>query len=210
MYKKLIAFNVLIILLLTVVYIGESYFLNYPMPFDLWYLMRESQIQYLPAVFAVTALASYLISSLDFKKLNFKSKFLSVFPLVNLLAVAFFVYIAADGFIKNKKELTKLENDYTREAEKDIKNDLIVHRYGGFVLPAYDEKTARLIDSIYRKYGITSKNTGCIVDRIDLKAQEKYNELTDAYLEKRNGKGWEERMEKEIDAVKKTRNPEIK
>ncbi|WP_276731521.1 hypothetical protein [Chryseobacterium carnipullorum] len=35
------------------------------------------------------------------------------------------------------------------------------------------------------------------------KAQERYSELTHAYLDRRNGKGWEERMEKAIHDVKK-------
>lgn len=204
MYKKLIIINLAVILLVTAVYIAVYYFMNYPMPFDLWYMIQECQLQYLPAIFAVTALASYLVSSLDFKKLNFKSKFLSVFPLLNTLALAFFVYIAADGFIKNKIELRKLEDYYTKEAEKDIRKGQIVIRYaGGLSLSINDEKTNKKIDSIYKRYGIVYKNTGCIIDRIDREAQEKYSELTHPYLDRRNGKGWEGRMEKEIHDLKK-------
>lgn len=210
MYKRLIAFNLGMILLVTAVYIVGYYFINYPMKFDLWFMIKECGLQYLAAVFVVTALASYLISSLDFKKLNFKSKFLSVFPLLNFLAMAFFIYIAAEEFIKNKKALSIQENHYIREAEKDIKNDLIVSRYSGFALPPSDEKKARLIHNIYRKYGIVLKNTGCIIEKTDNKAQEKYTELTDAYLEKRNGKGWKDKMKKEIDEVEEINNPKAK
>lgn len=211
MYKKLIIVNVAVILLVTVVYIFGYYFINYPVSFDLWEMVKGCQLQYLPAVFVVTALASYLVSSLDFKKLNFKSKFLSVFPFLNTLALAFFIYIAAEGFIKNKRELTKLENYYIKEAQKDIKKDQIVMRYtGGLSLPVYDQVTTRKIDSIGKKYGIISQNTGCTIDPIDIKAQEKYSELTDPYLEKRNGKDWKERMKKEIDELKKIKNPRNK
>lgn len=174
------------------------------MQFNLWYIIQECQLQYLPAIFAVTALASYLVSSLDFKKLNFKSKFLNVFPLLNALALAFFVYIAADGFIKNKTELRNQEDHYTKEAEKDIRKGQIVIRYtGGFSLPVDNEKTTKKVDSIAKIYGIIYKNTGCVIDKIDQKAQERYSELTHAYLDRRNGKGWEERMEKAIHDVKK-------
>lgn len=204
MYKKLIIANVAVILLVTGMYIFGYYCINYPMKFDVVYIVKECQLQYLPAVFVVTALASYLVSSLDFKKLNFKSKFLSIFPFLNMLALAFFIYIAAEGFIKNKKELTNKENYYIREAEKDIQKDQIVIRYkGGFSLPVYDQTTTRKIDSIGNKYGITSENTGCVSDPIDIKGQEKYCEVTDSYLEKRNGKGWKERMRKEMDELKK-------
>ncbi|KMQ60273.1 hypothetical protein ACM46_18890 [Chryseobacterium angstadtii] len=207
MYKKLIAINSAVVLLLAAVYVLGYYVMNYPMRFDLWYLLKECQLQYLIAVLCITALASYLISSLDFKKLNFKSKFLSVFPVVNILAVAFFVYIAADGFIKNKRKLTNQENYYIREAKKDIQKDQIMMRYtGGFSVSGYDQKTLSRIDSVTRKYGIISQNTGCTVDMTDIKAQEKYDEITNPYLEKRNGKGWKERMKKEIDDVKKTKN----
>lgn len=204
MYKKLIIINLAVILLLTAAYIAVYYFINYPMQFNLWYIIQECQLQYLPAIFAVTALASYLVSSLDFKKLNFKSKFLNVFPLLNALALAFFVYMAADGFIKNKTELRNQEDHYTKEAEKDIRKGQIVIRYtGGFSLPVDNEKTTKKVDSIAKRYGIIYKNTGCVIDKIDQKAQERYSELTHAYLDRRNGKGWEERMEKAIHDVKK-------
>ncbi|NML69746.1 hypothetical protein HHL23_08050 [Chryseobacterium sp. RP-3-3] len=204
MYKKLIIINLTVLLLVTAMYIASYYFMNYPMQFDLWYMIKECQLQYLPAIFAVTALASYLVSSLDFKKLNFKSKFLSVFLLLNALALAFFVYIAADGFIKNKTELRNQEDSYTKEAEKDIRKGQIVIRYaGGLSLSVHDEKTNKKVDSICKRYGIVYKNTGCSIDRIDQKAQEKYSELTHPYLDKRNGKGWEGRMEKAIHDLKK-------
>ncbi|WP_223607081.1 hypothetical protein [Chryseobacterium sp. OSA05B] len=208
MYKKLIIINVAVILLVAAVYIFGYYFLNYPAELDVWEMLKECQLQYLPAVFVVTALASYLVSSLDFKKLNFKSKFLSVFPFLNTLALAFFIYIAAESFIKNKKELTKQENYYIREAQKDIKKDQIVMRYaGGFFLQIDDQTKIRKTDSIRKKYGIISQNTGCTIDPIDRKAQEKYSELTAPYLEKRNGKGWKERMKKDMDGLKNIKNP---
>lgn len=208
MHKKLITINLTVILLVTAVYILEYYYVNYPMQFNLWYMVKESQLQYLLFIFGITALISYLVSSLDFKKLSFKDKFLQVFPVLNSLILAFFVYTFFTAFIKNKKDLNTLEQHYVREAEKDIKKDQIVIRYAGFVIPTYDEKTAHLINSIYQKYGIISKNTGCIIDAMDTKAQEKYNELTDSYLEKRNRKGWKDRMKKEIDNLKKIKNPE--
>lgn len=59
MYKKLIIINLAVILLVTAAYIAVYYFINYPMQFNLWYIIQECQLQYLPAIFAVTALASY-------------------------------------------------------------------------------------------------------------------------------------------------------
>ncbi|PIF44622.1 hypothetical protein CLU96_1599 [Chryseobacterium sp. 52] len=211
MYKKLIAVNLVVILLVTAVYIVVFYCINYPIQFNLWYLVKESQLQYLPAIFGATALVSYLISTLNFKKLNFKSKFLRVFALLNALGLLFFVYMSADGFIKNKRKLTNQENYYLQEAKKDIKKDQIVMRYtGGLSVSVNDQKTTKQIDRVAKKYGIIMQNTGCTIDMMDIKAQEKYTALTNPYLEKRNGKDWKKRMQKEIDGVKKIKNPETK
>ena len=38
---------------------------------------------------------------------------------------------------------------------------------------------------------------------MEIKAQEKYKETVKVYLEKRNGKGWEEKMDYEITQLKK-------
>ncbi|WP_343607495.1 hypothetical protein [Chryseobacterium oranimense] len=210
MYKTLITVNIAVILLVTAVYISGYYLINYPIQFDFWYVLKESQLQYLLVGFAITALVSYLISSLDFKNLSFKDKFSRIFPVLNALILVFLIYTATTAFVKNKRELSNLEKNYTREAENDIKKDQIVMRYGGFLLPPYDEETTRKIDGIYKKYGIISKNTGCIINAMDIKAREKYTEITNSYLEKRNGKDWKKIMEKEIDNLKKKQNPGVK
>ncbi|WP_346986252.1 hypothetical protein [Chryseobacterium sp. POE27] len=44
---------------------------------------------------------------------------------------------------------------------------------------------------------MVSKCTG-YVDLIDIEGQQKYEETVKPYLEKRNGKGWEEKMNREI------------
>ena len=211
MNKRIVILNVIIILLVVTVYIFGGYFINYPSRFNPLQTIRESGIQYLPAIFAATALVAYLISSLDIKKLSFKNKFMRIFPILNLLVFAFFVYTAVSRFMENKRELSKRENFYIQEAKADIKNDIVTRMYGsGFFIPQYDQKTMNSIDSIRKKYGITAKNSGCIFDHMDVKAQEKYIELTEIYLERRNGKNWEERMNREIEVLKKTKNPESK
>ncbi|MDC8106951.1 hypothetical protein ACNFU2_18910 [Chryseobacterium sp. PTM-20240506] len=39
---------------------------------------------------------------------------------------------------------------------------------------------------------------------ISVKGEKKYKETVQPYLDKRNGKGWENRMEKEVENIKKT------
>lgn len=103
-----------------------------------------------------------------------------------------------------QKEISRAEHKYIKQAEKDIKNDLITFKYsGGFSLPQYDQKTTQKIDSIYKKYGIMYKDTGCIIDLVENEAQKKFEETVKPYLEKRNGTGWEIKMKKEISNIKK-------
>lgn len=203
MNKKLIWINLIIALLLVVAYIFNSYIINDPMMFDLPYIIKESRLEYLAVIFAFAALFSYLISSLNFKKLNFKAKFLRVFPVTNGLVLLFFAYLSASDFLKIQKVISQREYEYLQQAEKDIKNDKVILEYaGGLSVLTQDSQTSHHIDSIRKKYGITYRNTGCIIDPIDNKAQNKYTEIVTLYLEKRNGKNWQDKMQKEIDQLK--------
>lgn len=42
------------------------------MKFDLLYIIKECGLEYLAVIFGITALVSYLVSNLDFKKLDFR------------------------------------------------------------------------------------------------------------------------------------------
>lgn len=194
----------MVLLFLTATYILESYITNYPMMSDLPHLIKESKLEYLAVILAFTALVSYLISSLDVKKLNFKAKFLRVFPVINGLIILFFIYLSVDTFLATQKKISKSENNYIQQAEEDIKNDKITLEYiSGLSTPIQNSQTLHHIDSIRKKYGITYRSTGCIIDPIDHKAQTKYAQTVAPYLEKRNGKNWQDRMQKEIDQIKK-------
>lgn len=203
MNKKLIWVNVLLLLVIVGAYIFNSYIINFPMIFDIFYIVKESRLEYLAVIFLFTALFSYLISNLDFKNLDFKAKFLRVFPIINALVLLFFMYLSINDFVKIQKEISERESNFLHQAERDIKNDKVIIEYaGGFSVLPQDAQTIRRIDSIRKNYGITYQNTGCIVDPIENKAQRKYAETVDPYLEKRNGKNWQDKMQKEIDNLK--------
>lgn len=205
MNKKFIFINIIMILLLIAFYILGYYLMNYPMIFDLMYIIKECKLEYLAVIFAITAVVSYLISHLNIKNSDSGTRFLKVFPFINFLFLIFFIYIATDEYIKRQKEMTKIENTYIQQAQKDIKNDHMTIKYAdGLSIPSYEQKTINQIDSIQKKYGVSYTNIGCTVDLIERKAQEKYTETVNPYLEQRNGKGWENRMQKEIDDFKET------
>ncbi|WP_347218719.1 hypothetical protein [Chryseobacterium sp.] len=203
MNKKLIWINLIVVLLVVVAYIFNSYIVNFPMMFNLPDTLKESRLEYMAVIFFFTAIVSYLISSLDLKKLSFKAKFLRVFPIINSFVLLFFVYLSADEFLKTQREISVREQRYLYQAENDIKNDKVIIEYaGGFSVMTQNAQTIRSMDSIRKKYGITYKNTGCIIDPIENKAQRKYAETIAPYLEKRNGKNWKDKMQKEIDNLK--------
>lgn len=200
MTRNLIIINLTIILLLAVAYISGYYFINYPLEFNFWYSFKESGFEYFPFILAVTALITYLLSNVSIKNLSFKAKFLRIYPVLNSMILLFFIISSGSELIKKQKELSEKETEYILQAQKDIQNDQVTLSYaGGFSIPAYNESTLSKIRDIRKKYGITYVNTGCIIEPIDLKAQKKYTETVNPYLEKRNGKDWEDKMQKEID-----------
>jgi hypothetical protein len=95
--------------------------------------------------------------------------------------------------------------EYKNKAIHDIKVDSVKVFGFGLTLPPLDSsgllKNNKKI-SIYKKYGLFRKNLGCTVGDRELdEATSEYYKITDIYLEDRNGKGWKEKMQKEINDI---------
>ncbi|WP_288460563.1 hypothetical protein [uncultured Chryseobacterium sp.] len=203
--KKLLRINIAVLFLLIVVYTLGNYLILYPIKFDFLTVISESQPHYLLFIIAFFVLISWLISHLRIKNLSPKNRFLLAFTILCGIMLLWIGYYNLSTFFNTRKVITKIENEYIQQAKEDIKNDQVTFRFtGGFELPNNDRKMDVKIDSIQKKYGIKSENTGCTIDEIDSKAQEKYIETVKPYLEKRNGKGWESKMQNEINKLKLT------
>ncbi|REC43576.1 hypothetical protein [Chryseobacterium sp. 5_R23647] len=201
--KKILYLNIILIILILVASIAIFYGNNFPIPFDFIGNFKDYGIQYILIILLIIGLLASLITSVKIKKYNFKNRFLCVFLILNCLFLDFLVFEGSSEYIKRRKALTLLEKEYMKQAKKDIEKDSVTYKFaGGFTEAAYNEKTENKIDSIYKNYGITYFNTGCIIDFMDLKAQEKYEETVQPYLIKRNGKNWELKMKSEIDKIK--------
>ena len=203
MLKKIIYWNIAVFILIFMAAIVAFYGYNYPTRFRFVYDFNDYGLGFILLIIIGIAISAALVASLDFKKLDFKNKFFRVVLLLNSLVLFFTIYEGLDGFLQNRKVLTDLENEYIRQAKTDIQNDQITYRFaGGLELPMDTEKTIQKIDSIHQKYGLTYFNTGCTILEINNKAQEKYKITVKPYLEKRNGKDWESKMNNEIAEIR--------
>lgn len=182
----------------------------YPMKPDFWTVVSESGPQYLLIALGLFVVIAWLISHLRIKNLNPKNKFLLAYTILCGVLLTFIIYFDAATYISTRKAIRESENKYIQQAKEDIKKDNVTYRFSrGFSIPEYDAETLDKIDSIRKKFGISYENTGCTIDAIDREGQKKYEETVKPYLEKRNGKGWEGKMNKEIDNLKKVKIPNI-
>jgi metal-dependent hydrolase (beta-lactamase superfamily II) len=107
-------------------------------------------------------------------------------------------------FYSNKQELDNSIIFYQNEARTDIKNDKVKELVGGLLLPPRNKSEYvkfQKKDFIRKKYGIVISGN-CIVSESMEILKKEYKKISEPYLEKRNGKNWREKMEKEIDAIK--------
>lgn len=105
-----------------------------------------------------------------------------------------------------KSEESPLLIEFRNMAFHDIEVDSV--KTFGFGLPLPPRDSLELLRdmkkmAIYHKYGLHDKNLGCIVGDKELEeAANEYRKITDAYLEKRNGKEWKEKMKIELNNIK--------
>jgi hypothetical protein len=173
------------------------------MKFNLWYIIKECGIGALLIILGIITLVSWLISVIEIKHLDSKTKFLRAFLILNGLLFVFLLYYSLNQFIQAKKEITNLENEYFKQAKADIRNGHVFIKYAGGITEDFNVKNKQQTDSIRKKYGVTYENTGCMMDAKFMLANEKYNNTVRPYLDKRNGKGWQQRMDKEVEKLKK-------
>lgn len=202
--KKLLRIAIAALFLLIVVHTLGSYLILYPMRFDFWTVISESQLYYLLFILAFFVLISWLISHLRIKNLSPKNRFLLAFTILCGIMLLWISYFNLNTYFNTRKAITKSENEYIQQAKEDIKNDSIIFKSYGLPVFMYDQETYRKIDSIRSHYGIYLKNAGCTVDYIENEGRHKYEEIVTPYLEKRNGKDWNKKMLDEIEKLKKT------
>lgn len=204
MKKKLTIINIIILIFIFVANVGTFYGINYPLKFNFPYHFRDYGFGYVLIVISIIAIFTALVSTLNIKTFNYKNKFLGIFALVNSIFLAFIIFGGISGFNRQKVEYEKLEKEYVKQAKQDMQNDMVIYKYaGGLTIPECAQNIENKIDSINKNFGVSYFNAGCIIFEQEIKAQDKYDEIVKPYLEKRNGKNWEQKMAKEIEITKR-------
>lgn len=212
MPKKLIIANIVVFILLILCFIGD--YLVFGTPIN--EISLEDWLIFL-GISSSIIIISFLLSLIPFRKTNPKKVFGLLTLIFNTSLVGYISFFIINIYIDNDYQplsekncyswqtLENLESEYIKRALKDIENDEVKEFHlGGFMLLDEEEISFGVKrDSIYKKYGITLQDTGCLYDEIDEKAKEKYYELTKQYLDQRNGKNWQEKLEKELSNIEK-------
>jgi len=200
MKTKFLILNLIVLVLIVLANIFQSYFINYPMKFDFQFAVEESKWIMLLIIISSLAVFSLVLGFLKVKQLDFQRIFLCF----NILLLIFMIYYSTDSFIKTKKEISKREKEYIIKAKEDIKNDNVTFEYnGGLGIILDNQKMLDKINNIHKKYGVKYKNIGCIINSVDDEARQKYDETVKLYLDKRNGRNWESKMNAEIEKMRK-------
>lgn len=212
MNQKLIICNIIVLVLVFIAFIGGFFLFHYPVETSIKDIPDDDWIVF--GIILVGILGFSILSAfLFFNKIPFWKKVGITTISFNLILIGYLTYHSTTSCVKNVREFQELEKFYKEEASKDIKNNNIDYTYA-FVGEVYseldtisDKKFAQL-DSVYSKYGLKFRIIGILENDlyipINEKAKEKYEEIIQKHLEQRNGKNWEEKLEKELNNIEKS------
>lgn len=193
MKKKLL--SIILLIIVVVSFVLYHYCIYYPAnPNLISIVLFEVEWLFLliicSSIFVVSFLADYVLR-----------KYKKSFPVLLILLSLFLVFIVVNtckAYIESKKTYEELLEMYIIKARKDIENDRIEIEYFGTFAGIKDGCYSQL-DSVAGSFGVQLMLTKSTVDPIGDKAEERYFEITNSYLDTRNGEGWKERMDKELE-----------
>ncbi|PKB18225.1 hypothetical protein [Flavobacterium sp. 5] len=192
-------------LILWIANIFVYYLFCYPESYSLFDIITQ-HVEWEPllSIYLILIATTAFFSFLLYRKVNFSRKFITSIIYINIFATILNLSNGFYRFYNNKKELDELVLRYQNDAKTDIKKDSVKSFSHGLMLPPKNENDFNKYiksDSIHKKYGLYKSSTCNISKDLDI-AEKEYQKITNPYLEKRNGKFWREKMQKEIDAIK--------
>lgn len=156
-----------------------------------WYIF----LAVLLAIVLVFLTIKFIIPDFRNRKKYSRIFLLSLFSLL-LLIDSLLIY----SYLLDRKEYEIWSEVFKEQANEEINNDRIKIEYFGispYVKTGYSKK----VDSISNRYGVKLILVSDIVynQPIEKAKEEEYNKTTNSYLDKRNGTGWRQRMDKELE-----------
>ncbi|ANH80871.1 hypothetical protein A8C56_07665 [Niabella ginsenosidivorans] len=179
--------------------ISSYYAFNYPQTFKITALIKQAEWKPLLLLYLALLLLALTLAFAISRKGVFTKTFLKAVCILQSAAILFFIIYGLIVLYKINQQYGELIRATEKRAENDIKRDAVTFISDG--LPLYDSIDLKR-DSIMERYGIHTAFY-CTIDNSSEKYNAYYKQLTKAYLNKRNGKGWKERMQKELEAYKR-------
>ena len=102
--KKLILINFFILILVGTAFLASEYFMIYPAKFNIGKFFQ--QISFTPGILFIIASAVFSLpfSFLRMKRLNFREKYLRVFPVINLLLIVLILKVSYPIYAETKNK----------------------------------------------------------------------------------------------------------
>ncbi|MBO9595187.1 MAG: hypothetical protein J7599_19945 [Niabella sp.] len=194
--KRAICLTLITALLMCALIICSYYVFSYPLSFDIAYLVKQVEWHPLFLLYLALLLFAFTLAFIISRKRSFILIFLKTASILQCMAALFFVVLGLTGIYKTHQQYKEIIRETKKRAESDIKKDSVTFIFYG--LPIYDSNDLKK-DSIQARYGIYT-SFYCTLAPIEEKADAYYKQLTADYLNKRNGRGWKQRMQKELAA----------
>gem|GEM_PF-4236194 len=201
---KLTIINTVLAFLGLSVFILGYYFIWYPDEFNIMRYLKDAEWKEYGLTVGGLVIAAGIMSFLPLRNYGQKTKGALFLAVLQGLLLLIGVIKLIQTYQQNKRELANLMDEYREKAATDMRNGFIeLESAGGLELLNEQELRMRLaIDSVRKIYGFSYTNSGCIISSDLIMAQEEYERLTRPYLDKRNGPGWEKKMELQIEEVR--------
>lgn len=192
MNRKLIIWNIIVLVLVFIAFIGGTFLYRYPM--ETYEISDDDWLIF--GIILVGILGFSILSAfLFFNKIPFWKKVGIATMFFNLIFIGYLTYYSLMSYSENMRKMEavkELEKMYEENVWDEIKNNNVDYTHT-FVGEKYsdldtisDEKFAQL-DSIYSKYGLKFRIIGLLendhIDTINEKAKEKYKEIIQKHLE---------------------------
>ncbi|MCD2425465.1 hypothetical protein LQ567_21960 [Niabella pedocola] len=176
--------------------ICSYYAFSYPLPFDIAYLAKLVEWRPLLLLYLALLLFAFTLAFVISRRHSFIRVFFKIASILQVMAALLFMALGLTGIYKTHQKYKEMIWETKKRAENDIQKDAVT--FVSYGLPVYDSTDLKK-DSIRARYGI-STSFYCVLGPIEEKADAYYEQLTADYLNKRNGRGWKKRMQKELDA----------